>query len=190
MVATLALAGCATSQPPALPARGQDLRVLVEQAGKPLAADGRRVRLQRKPFTLVVTFRPDQNLRLNASYDSAVFDPACAGAPRNDLECFGLYRGMAEGARNSDNDLMIDPTAHHSWFYSSPSVHRFNEARRWGRWVEGRRTVSTLFELPDRVKTPLDGLKQPGLFLVFLTDTGPFDKLAETGRQCLELVFE
>ena len=189
---TVAWAGCATLSPEeaAVPPPGAaDLAVSVTQDGFLVPVTGHQIRLKRELFTLVITFRPEQRLRVNASHERMVFAPAVDGVPLEQLKCFGIYRSMAEGWCNDEEDLMIDPEAHHSWFFESETRHRFSKVVQRGRYLQTYRKVARLYE-PNHEHVSIENLKQDRLYLVIVTDVERQGKIVQTGRHCLELVFD
>ena len=171
------------------PPGAADLAVSVAQDGFLVPVTRHQIRLKRELFTLVITFRPEQRLRVNASHERMVFAPAVDGVPLEQLKGFGIYRSMAEGWCNDEEDLMIDPEAHHSWFFESETRHRFSKVVQRGRYLQTYRKVARLYE-PNHEHVSIENLKRDRLYLVIVTDVERQGKIVQTGRHCLELVFD
>ena len=121
----------------------------LEQDGQPIQVVDHTARLGKKPFALVITFRAPDSVLVNASANPQSYEAARAGTPLERIAGFGSA-GLIEGARNTEQEVILSDTDYQYWFYSTPSVNRFDKTREEGGSIVCRRTIARIFSPTNR----------------------------------------
>jgi hypothetical protein len=160
--------------------------IAIEQDGNMTSSTKDEIAFKRAPFSIVVALPKHTDLQARVSTDRRVFDLARSGGSLE--ESFGKYDAMAEGLRNGNEQVFLtgaDENAHHTWYYESPSDHRFDYVELRPQGVLARRTVSHYSERGGSMK-PIDMLPAKELFFVFRLVAGS----KELGRAAIKVTFD
>ena len=133
------------TSPPIAPVE-KPFTIALEQDGQPVQVVDHAARLGKKPFTLVFMFRAPDSVLVNASANPQSYEAARAGTPLERIGGFGSA-GLIEGARNTDQEVILSDTDYQYWFYSTPSMNRFDKTREEGGLIVCR-APSPEFSLP------------------------------------------
>jgi hypothetical protein len=139
-------------------------RLEIEQDGHLVAASGARVKIARRPFSVIVWWKLPGSTMLQAS-DSPVVYRAATGDRTGIRKLFHPYRAMAE-KRLPDRELILRTDAYHYLYYEGEAEHRCHSIRRRGAWLGCERRVETLTWLDPARSIPVERWTQMDLYLV------------------------
>ena len=177
-----------TSLPPA-PA-GNAFTIAIEQDGQPVQVIDHTARLRKKPFVLVFTFRAPDGVLVNASVNPQSYEAARAASPLKEIVGFGSV-GLVEGTRNTEQEIILSDTDYHYWFYSTPSINRFDKTSEEGGLIVCHRTVAKIFLSVKQRSLPIERFAGEALYLVLIKADRPnqFVESREYQREYLKLLF-
>lgn len=166
-------------------------KVTIEQDGLAKQIENNHVVLDKKPFTLRVTFIENDSIFVNASFGSSAYDAAAAGRPIDDVPGFG-DAAIAEEPFNRDEVLNVSVKVPNFWYYAGEGEHRFSTVYKSGGLLTCDRVVSKIKDADTGGEAvEIAKLKQGGLFLVFaqLAWNDDYTKKIEYKRDYISITF-
>lgn len=176
---------------PAVPATTTNtFSVAVEQDGRRVEIINHEARLKKAPFALLFTFAGPDEIMVNVSEFPYSFELAAAGSPLAELPGFVSFTAV-EGLFNANQEVYLSDTAPQYWFYSIPSLHRFDEIEETGDGVICRRTVAAVYLEEKRNSVPIEKYHGEALYFVFIKAARPYPSLPdrEFHREYLKIAF-
>jgi hypothetical protein len=155
-----------------------DFGVRIEQDGTPVLITDHQVRIDAKPFVIVIRFHdPDLGVHVNASMSPRWFEMARSGTAfvLGDSQDgpFAIARGLAEANLNPAPEVYLTNEAAHYWYYNSADDHRCHGiAFESGGTVCRRHVDQVASGDPPGQITPLADLKGADIHLVFVSAIG------------------
>jgi len=154
---------------------GQFLSATIRQDGRSVALEGDQiVRLQKKPFDLVIGAHEDSGVMVHADIVPTTLEATRNGTPMDQL--FSPGGGMAEFHLNPNRELLIKDNAYHYWFFQDELSHRYNRVFLDGSNILGTRTVEQFrfsFIDFDDIVVPVEDAGGPIYLSFFIAETNP-----------------
>lgn len=166
-------------------------KVSIEQDGLIKEAEKGEVVLERKPFTIKVTFVENDRVFVNASYSSLSHDTSLQGRPIAEIMGFN-DAAIPEEPYNKNEELFISAKAPNYWFYTSDSEHRFSSVTKSGKLLICERKIVRIHDLDsNEVIDDFSKLKADAVYLVFMQIewSEDFSSKIENKRDFLKIVF-
>jgi hypothetical protein len=143
-------------------------RLEIEQDGLLVAASGARVKIARRPFSVIVWWKLPGATMLQAS-DSPVVYRAATGDRTGLRRIFHPYRAMAE-KRLPDRELILRTDSVHYLYFDGGAEHRCHSIRRRGAWLGCERRVELLTWLDPHRSVPVEHSTMMDLYLVAVAE--------------------
>ncbi|MGE5598633.1 MAG: hypothetical protein ACM3XS_04575, partial [Bacteroidota bacterium] len=164
----------------------------VEQDGRQVPIENRRVRLRKRPFVLVIYLRGLDGLLVNCSSRSTSFTAAAEGRPLREMP---WYNGEAllEGYGNGAQEIAVMEDRFHYWFYANAHSHRFDldGLRAAGEWTACRRTISRVRYGARQSAMPIESYPEDILYITMVKSGLPsrFHEVSSYQAEWLEVRF-
>ncbi len=169
-----------------------DFSVGFQQDGVNVPISDHQVILKKKSFTIVVYFKNQDSVLVNASFAADSFEQAKIGKPFAEIEGFKDL-GMAEEAFNPKALLMMSAQAPHFWYYDHQANHRFNDVMRTKDIFSCHRIIAQImYRDTTREMISIKDLTENALYLVFMkTEWTPnFREQIEKQREYIKVIFQ
>ena len=175
--------------------------IKIKQNGHLKSARNHIVKLERKPFELIVTFnsRRIPYVSLNTSFREELYTAAKDGEDLSKFQVFESGRGVAELSLNEDKDLIVNDEGNLSLHYANSKVHSFDDVKLLSNGsIVGRKKINFITKLTytdsDNIfeKIPVNKIDVKHIYLVFLSQkwNKDFTKSTELNRDFIEITFQ
>jgi hypothetical protein len=162
----------------------------IEQGGRMLKIEDHQVRLDKKRFVIVISFRDPDAVLVNASFNPQSFRDAMAGRSIRGIAGFS-GKQIREERFNKRKLIHVTERDFHYWNYFSEGSHKFDAAKyKRGAWV-CHRTVLGYIEPGAAAPRDIRYLDKPEMYLVFVKPewNRTRTRRIEKQREYLKLLF-
>ena len=175
--------------------------IKIKQNGHLKSTRNHIVKLERKPFELIVTFnnRLMPYVSLNTSFREELYTAAKAGKDFRKVQVFESGRGLAESHLNKDKDLIVNDEGSQTLYYDNSKEHSFDDVKLLNNGsIVGRKKIDFITKLTytdsDNIleKMPVNKIDVKHIYLVFLSQKWNKDstKPTELNRDFIEITFQ
>jgi len=190
-LATGVLAGCPRITKPRgkeMLGEGKFFTVAIEQDGRCVGLVNNRARLDKKPFTVILTFSMSDGVMVNASTSPSLLKAVQAGRSVQEILPIPI-RGLPEYLGNLQQQIFITDKGYNYW-YRIGDNHRFDDVTESkGRFVCRRRIANVHMEGATAL-IPIGSLNASALHLVFVKTILQAKQRVPKQTEYLTLVFE
>jgi hypothetical protein len=167
-------------------------KLAIEQNGENKEINNNTCKLDKLPFTIVISLSEPGNVLINASFKPLSFQLAKNGIDINNIPCFE-ETGMAEFmVGNPDKEILVKNTAPSCWYYTDSLKHRFDEVTVLSNGeICCKREINSIHVVNDRKNIPIQEIEND-LYLVLCTYkwAEDYSKKYEIQRGYLKLEFK
>jgi len=189
----IAVSGCIkkTGDKPVEPGF-QHFKISIEQDNLVKGINNNEVLLEKKPFTIVISFLLPDRIFVNASYAPDSYNKAGMGMEVSELIGFKNTE-IPEELFNKEDVLMISNKSPNYWYYANKNEHRFSEVIKKGGVLICSRKISNVLVF-DKLKKKIAVTKITAdtIYLVFmkLEWNDDYSKKIEKKRELIKLIFK
>jgi len=163
----------------------------IEQEGRSVRIAHNAARLQKRPFTIVLSFPGVHKIMVNASFRANLAEAVRASRPVGSV--LPLPRaGFQEGLFNPEKMIFVTDGGYNYWYYGNPEVHKYDQAVRKNGRLTCRRVVANYSTGPAAPVVPIARFAGNVLYLTFVEIDWNAARTARIERRVeyLKLVFE
>ncbi|MDR3237787.1 MAG: hypothetical protein LBT84_04710 [Spirochaetia bacterium] len=165
--------------------------VSFEQDGLKIQPDGITVHLEKRPFSIVVSFDVPGGVFVNASLSPATMEKTTEGIPARQIEAFS-QSAIDEELFNSNERIVISDNRAGFWRYAGENENDFNSSLPQNGVIECRRTVSAISYAESMNETiPVAKLPGENIYLSFMKFdwSSDYSNRIEKKRDCIVIRF-
>ena len=168
----------------------QHFRISVEQDNVIKEINNHIVELEKKPFTIIVSFIGFDSIFVNASFTHESYIAALNGEPVDTIK--GLQSpAMNEELFNKEALIYISEKSPNYWYYTNDNDHRFSEVIKKSEIYLCRRNVASVYVTDKNKKIDIADIPANEIYLVFMKAewNKDYSKKIEIKREYLKLNF-